>query len=153
VSPYSKYQDLLDIPYVDGDQDCYGLVRKYYLKNYELSLRNYARPIDFADTFDLISANFIREGFEIKDISLDHLEIGDGLLLTLNNRKYVNHVGVFVGNSYVLHHLYKRSSSIDALTQVWKNRITSVVRHPDVTELNRTIAKPINFLDLINGPR
>lgn len=145
MSAYAKYKDLLGLPYIEGTQDCYGLLRQYYAINYGLSLRNYARPLDFADSFDLISQNFSSEGFIVLDVSLDRLQIGDGLLFRLNNKRFVNHVGAFVGNGYVLHHLYQRLSSIDALTQVWKNRVVSVVRHPEVVELNKGKDTLINF--------
>lgn len=148
---YSKYKDLLGLPYLEGNQDCYGLLRRYYALNYGLSLRNYARPLDFADSIDLITQNFSNEGFIILDVSLDRLQIGDGLLFRLNNKRFVNHVGAFVGNGYVLHHLYQRLSSIDALTQVWKNRVVSVVRHPEVTELNRSVNSTFNFHDLLKS--
>lgn len=145
----SKYQQFLGIPYTDGDHDCYGLLRRYYAENYGLRLRNYARPLDFASHVDLISSNFVREGFEIIDTPLSQLSIGDGVLMCLNNRKFVNHVGAFVGNGYLLHHLYKRLSSVDALTPVWLNRIVSVVRHPEVTEQNVVVQPEINFMDLL----
>jgi hypothetical protein len=38
---------LLNKPYRDGADDCYGLAREYYEEEYGLSLRNYARPIGF----------------------------------------------------------------------------------------------------------
>jgi cell wall-associated NlpC family hydrolase len=75
--------------------------------------------------------------------------VGDGLLFCLNNRRYVNHVGAFVGNGFVLHHLYQRESSVDPLTPVWRNRIVSIVRHPEVTELNRKITPPTNLMDVL----
>ena len=144
-----NYENLIGLPYVDGDQDCYGLLRQYYAQVYGLRLRNYARPIEFADYLNLIADNFTREGFQICETSLDQLEVGDGLLFCLNRHKYVNHVGAFVGNGWMLHHLYNQPSQKDALTTSWRRRVVSVVRHPDISEQNKLLPTQVNFLDLL----
>lgn len=149
MSHLTKYENLLNVPYVDGDYDCYGLLRRYYAQAYGLRLRNYARPSDFADDLNLIIENFVTEGFSIIEVSLDQLELGDGLLFCLNRRKYVNHVGAFVGNGYLLHHLYNQPSRADALTTSWRARVLSVVRHPEVTEQNKLEQSQVDFTDFI----
>lgn len=41
----SHYSNLLGLPYIDGKQDCYSIVRQYFDQTYGLKLRNYAaRP-------------------------------------------------------------------------------------------------------------
>lgn len=149
MSHLTKHENLLGQVYVDGDHDCYGLLRRYYAQAYGLRLRNYARPIDFADHLDLITENFKREGFEITETSLDQLELGDGLLFCLNRHKYVNHVGAFVGNGWMMHHLYQRLSAVDALTPSWRQRVLSVVRHPDVTEQNKLLNTQVSLTSLL----
>lgn len=149
MSQLAKYENLLGQPYVEGDHDCYGLLRRYYAQVYELRLRNYARPIDFANRIDLIVENFTQEGFVICETSLDQLEQGDGLLFCLNRHKYVNHVGAFVGNGWMLHHLYERTSCTDALTPSWRQRVVSVLRNPEVTERNKLLQSSASLLDLL----
>lgn len=146
---YEAYKHLLDLPYTEGDQDCYGLVRKYYRDLYDLELRNYARPIDFAFSGrDLIQENFTEEGFDIVDISIDRAEVGDGLLFRLNGSHLINHVGVFAGNNYILHHLYDRKSCEEPISRFWKKKLVSIVRHPAVSEKNRET--PVQTLNLLN---
>ena len=56
--------ELLNKPYVDGKDDCYGLARQYCEGEYGLSLRNYARRIGFDEAnLPLLDENFQREGF------------------------------------------------------------------------------------------
>lgn len=144
-----NYENLIGVPYVDGSQDCYGLLRKYYAQVYGLQLRNYARPIDFAFHLDLIVDNFRREGFEICETSLDQLQLGDGLLFCLNRAKYVNHVAAFVGNGWMLHHLYNKESNKDALTPAWRQRVVSVVRHNDVVDQNKLLHSKVGLMDFL----
>jgi cell wall-associated NlpC family hydrolase len=150
VSHLAKFEHLLGTPYEDGRNDCYGLLRQYYAEAYGLKLRNYARPIDFAQHLNLITENFSNEGFLIVDISLDQLELGDVLLFGLNRPKYVNHIGAYVGNGWMIHHLYQRPSSKDALTSSWRQRVVSVVRHPDVADQNKLLTPQINFAELLS---
>lgn len=137
------------LPYRDGLQDCYGLVRQAYLKAYGIQLRNYARPIGFDhDGMDLIRDNFAREGFVAVDTPLTLLEPGDGLLFRVASQ-LVNHVGVVTCGTMFLHHLYQRASSHDRLDPRWQNRLVTVVRHPDITELNKELGEKVDILDLL----
>lgn len=149
MSLYNKYQHLLGLQYKAGRDDCYGLVRRFYKDEYGLSLRNYARPLDiFFSGKDLISENFSREGFDIVDTNYRDLQLGDGLLIALGCR-VMNHVSVYVGNNMILHHLHNRPSSADDLSEAWKQRTLSVVRHPFITEKNSEHKERIDLLDLL----
>lgn len=150
MSHLAKIEHLLGIPYEDGRDDCYGLLRRYYFEVYGLQLRNYARPIEFAQHLNLIVENFSNEGFCVVDTSLDQLELGDGLLFGLNRPKYVNHVAAYVGNGWMIHHLYRKVSSKDAMTPSWRQRVVSVVRHPDVTEQNKLLSPQVDFMSLLS---
>jgi len=143
VNPY------IGLPYVDGLQDCYGLVRRVYLEHFGMQLRNYARPVGFDHCgVDLIEDNFRREGFLVIEVPLTELEPGDGLLFRVAS-KLINHVGVLTQGDMFLHHLYQRASTHDFLDPRWKNRLAYVVRHPDVTEFNQRNREKLNLLDLI----
>ena len=136
MSLYDNYQHLLKLPYVDGKQDCYGLVRRYYHEQYGIALTNYARPIGFDRAgLYLLTENFEREGFVHVDSSWRELELGDLLLMGIASR-HANHIGIYVGNNYLLHHLYQRPSSADNLDDKWRGRTLNIIRHPDVREMN-----------------
>lgn len=142
-------QDYLGRRYLDGRHDCYGLVRDFYRREYGLTLRNYARPVGFDHSgLLLLTDNFRREGFEIVNTPIALLETGDGLLMMLASRQ-VNHVGVYIGEKKFLHHLYQRPSSVETLDPRWQQRLSLVVRHPDVTEQNRRNQPKQVFLDLL----
>lgn len=142
-------QDYLGRRYLDGKHDCYGLVRDFYRKEYGLILRNYARPVGFDHSgLLLLTDNFRREGFEIVNTPVSLLEPGDGLLMMLASRQ-VNHVGVYIGERKFLHHLYQRPSSAEVLDPRWQQRLSLIVRHPDVTEQNRRNQPKQVFLDLL----
>jgi len=142
-------QDYLGRRYLDGRHDCYGLVRDFYRREYGLTLRNYARPVGFDHSgLLLLTDNFRREGFEIVNTPISLLEPGDGLLMMLASRQ-VNHVGVYIGERKFLHHLYQRPSSAEMLDPRWQQRLSLIVRHPDVTEQNRRNQPKQVFLDLL----
>lgn len=142
-------QDYLGRRYLDGRHDCYGLVRDFYRREYGLALRNYARPVGFDHSgLLLLTDNFRREGFEIVNTPIALLEPGDGLLMMLASRQ-VNHVGVYIGERKFLHHLYQRPSSAEVLDPRWQQRLSLIVRHPDVTEQNRRNQPKQVFLDLL----
>lgn len=143
--------DILNKPYKDGCHDCYGLARQYYAKEYGLALRNYARPIGFDhEGLDLLRDNFDKEGFElIKTQSVSSLEKGDGLLFSIAGSKTINHVGVYIGSGYFVHHLYQKMSKCESLDTRWYNRIVAAVRHPDITELNLARITTVSLLDIL----
>lgn len=125
-------------PYVEGDQDCYGLFRAYFKKVYDLHLSNYARPFGFAyQGLNLLGENVNKEGFEFIDTHLSRLEVGDGLLMSLASAPYANHIGVYVGNNMILHHLFSGRSIAEDFNIKWRARVLNVIRHPLVTEKNK----------------
>lgn len=124
-------------PYVPGKEDCYGLLRRYYWKNYGLRLENYARPEGFSQFgMDLINKNLEAEGFQYVEASLNHLEIGDGIIMAIGRTEIANHVGVYVGNRMFLHHLHGQRSIAENFSERWKARVLNIVRHPGVTSQN-----------------
>lgn len=155
---FEMYSELLGLPYDDGDRDCYGLCRRFYLKNYDIELPNYARSSSFfADGIaaSLIADFFIASDFKVVDVPFNRLEVGDGLLLCVPvpgwPRGEANHVGVYVGNGLFAHHLINKQSCEDSLSDAWKRRILSVVRHPMVTEKNKemTSGAKVDVLSLL----
>lgn len=153
---FDMYSDLIGLPYDDGDADCYGLCRRYYLKNYQIELPNYARSADFFGAgLDLIEPFLQDSDFKVVDVSPSRLQIGDGLLLHVPNRSTpdgkVNHVGVFVGNGSFLHHLWQKPSCEDYITPQWSRRIMAVVRHPDIAQMTAALFRrePVDFISLL----
>ncbi|CAJ3203066.1 Phage tail assembly protein [Burkholderia pseudomallei] len=152
MSLYEKYIEGFEgIPYVEGRDDCYGLVRKWMDKTYGMKLTNYARPCAWEnDGFNLLGDYFNREGFVLVNTQLNRLQIGDLLMMHVASRTGIsNHIGVYVGNQYVLHHLYGQASKADPLNDRWKNRVLDVIRHPEIAAKNQEQTQSVDFMTLL----
>lgn len=136
------------IPYKEGRDDCYGLLRLYCRQEYDLHLANYARPGDFAYSgLDLLQNHFQDEGFRVVNISTHRLDYGDVLLLRVGHTcPTANHIGIYTGSQRFLHHLVDSQSSEDTLDVRWRRRVMSILRHPEIEALNherREAADPL----------
>jgi proteasome lid subunit RPN8/RPN11 len=93
--------------------DCWTLVRDWYKEEWGLELKDWERPLsplEFvrAPMFDDCWAE---AGF--RELRADEeLQVGDAVLMSIADRG-LNHVGVYIGNQMILHHLRGRLSSRD----------------------------------------
>lgn len=133
MSRYDNYKHLLGRRYVNGKQDCYGLVVNYYKDLFGIELKNFARPDQFwfYKDFDLINNMMFEDRWKSIGLNLRNLQIGDGLVFAIMSES-ANHLGVYAGNGIFLHHQYQRLSKEDPLTGSWASRLLMVVRHKDV---------------------
>lgn len=146
-----EIEDYEGTPYLTGKDDCYELVRRWYREEYEIHLKNYARPDDFAYSgLDLIQKFFMDEGFKVKDVSLNLLQKGDVLLIRIGNTcPTVNHLGVWTGHG-LLHHVADSPSRHEPLTTRWKHRTMTVLRHPEVEEILGEQVETVIFETLLS---
>ena len=141
----SHYSNLIGLPYIDGQQDCYSIVRRYFDQNYGLKLRNYARPSRFWEDQQLdLYKMFKLEG--AKPVLDDTVELGDVLLMPLFT-PFATHACIVVGDNLILHHPPGRLSCVEPMRPKWSNRTSVVVRHPVVTAANA--AKPVEQVELL----
>jgi proteasome lid subunit RPN8/RPN11 len=95
-----------------GITDCWTLARDWYAEH-GLQLPDWERPL----TPELFEANpmfddcWEKAGFQVLHED-DQLKIGDALLMSISG-KGLNHVGVYVGDQLILHHIRGRLSSRD----------------------------------------
>lgn len=134
MKEYSKY---VGKDFKIGDQDCYGLIRDFYLEEYGMTLTNYARPDLFwhDDNLSLYENNIRAEGFKRIDFEdVRSLKTGDIILAAIGS---VNpcHALIYLGQGKVLHHFVNRRSCIETYGGTWRNSTMSAYRHPKVTEL------------------
>lgn len=125
-----SYQHLIGMPYVEGRQDCYGLIRTYYADVFSIDLPNYARPTDWSGKadLDLLGRLYHDAGFEVLDVHPSEWRPGDVFLIGVRNT-HSNHAAVLVENGLILHHLFRSLSRTDRYAGLWRNCTLAVLRH------------------------
>lgn len=136
-----EYENLLGRPFELGRYDCFTMVRDFYKQNFDIDLRNYARPKDWlSDNTDIIGLSHEKEGFEkLTDWSIKTLRPGDLLCMAISSSK-PNHLAIFVGDNTIVHHKVYSMSSSETLRDFWRNTTCYVLRHKDVPNLS--VEKP-----------
>lgn len=126
-----KYKHLLGRPFVYGSTDCYGLARDFYRDNWGLELTDYARPDGWSDDGqNLLLDNITNEGFKlVHDESIRKIQPGDALLVALRSAT-PNHIGIYLGDSLVLHHYQGQLSGTHTLSGIFRNMVCAQVRNP-----------------------
>lgn len=136
----STYDNLTGLPYFPGKQDCFSICRQYFAAAYGLFIRNYARPERFWEDRQLdLYKMYKLEGF--RPVTDDTFEIGDVLLMPLMT-PFATHACIVVADNLILHHPPGQLSVTDRLNPRWGSRATIVVRHPEVTRLNKERLAP-----------
>ena len=98
-------------------QDCWSLCRDYYQEELGITLRDWDRPTS-SDAFLLnptFERSFVSTGFRELEPT-EELEKNDLLLMSIGSPG-LNHIGLYLGNQLVLHHLQNRLSSRDLLDE------------------------------------
>lgn len=108
-----------------GLDDCYSLVRDWYLQNDGLTLPDFLRGPDFWIHRDLFGEGLARAGFSRVD---EAPERGDVLLFAVRSQGIPNHCGIAMGDGRMLHHLPGRLSVVEPVG-AWVQCLQGVVRH------------------------
>lgn len=125
--PNNYKPPLVGREYCWGALDCWSCVRDWYAETWQLDLPDWPRPKrtewDQAPRFEEL---YEAAGF--REVNLKNLQVGDALLMSIGASK-LNHIAVYIGDQYVLHHLTGRLSSRDLLGD-WLLKCTGkVLRH------------------------
>ena len=147
-----KYEHLVGRPFTGiGNDDCLKLFRDFFIDNFDLTIRDYARPSDWSsDKLDLMRLCYEREGFEmITDWSIKDLRPADVLCVAIGESN-PNHFAIFVGDNTIVHHLYGKMSRAEPLRDFWRNQTCYVLRHPSVPDL-RPVYPDVQLGDLIDA--
>jgi len=113
LEPTGYKAPLIGRQWVWGVSDCWTLVRDWYAEQ-GLQLRDWDRPvsIDAFNAAPMFDECWKEIGF--RQVDVEDMQKGDALLMAIESNK-LNHVGVYVGDGYLLHHLRGRLSSRDIL--------------------------------------
>jgi proteasome lid subunit RPN8/RPN11 len=133
-NPQNKKSPYLDRIFEFGKNDCFSLVKDFYLKELNINLGEYFRNnVWFQNNPNLIIQNFEKEGFSlIKD--KENLQKYD-LLCLGKNEKELFHFMVLLEDEIILHHPRNKLSIMEKLTQSRKNHIKAVFRHKILTKV------------------
>lgn len=137
-----KYDHLINLPFVHGEQDCYTLAQKIMADNTPIRLSNYARPESWWLTDEnLYVNNFENEGYRMIDHArLVELQPLDAFLISVPDgsdlKKFVtNHCAIYVGDGMIVHHRLGTLSSCVPYRGWLKDLTTHVLRHKDVPKM------------------
>ena len=121
--------DLLGREWVWAVSDCYTLVRDWY-KEQGIILFDLPRPDE--NTFDQIAffdVHWRKEGRGFRELKFDEkLKEGDVLLFSLGS-SILNHVGVYLNQGKILHHIQTRLSCRDDYSEYLQKCTGRRLRH------------------------
>ncbi len=121
-----KLKDYLNLDYQIGKNDCFELVRNYYENELNISLSNYHRYDKWEfDMPNLMLDNYEKEGF----YKVDFKDIKENDVIIFNILGFASHLGIYMGNNFILHHPENDKSVICELSKSLSKRIEVVIRH------------------------
>lgn len=113
--------------FVFGVDDCWSLVREWYMWERGWIIPDFLRSMDFWKRGETPHLDHL-EAAGFRYVLPHEMRPGDGMLFHVASRT-VNHCAVFLGNGVMLHHLPGRLSRIDQVDGDWLGRLDRVVRH------------------------
>ena len=144
-----KYKHLEGRQWDPPKFDCYSALQDFYRDNFEIALRDYARPDNWWDHgLNLYMDNFHREGFQvIHEDRLQDLRVADILLMQIQ-APVADHAAIYLGNGWIFHHFFGRLSNAEQLRPLWWNTRVVTIRHPAVN-----ISETVTDFNLVDDPR
>ena len=119
---------LIGRSWVWGVTDCWTLVRDWYAEQ-GIELRDWDRPTTPEEFNEQPMFDDCWEEIGFREVKPEEMQKGDALLMAIDCNK-LNHVGVYIGDQMVLHHLRGRLSSRDLLGE-WLLKCTGKVLRYD----------------------
>lgn len=145
----SSWDDLLGLPYIEGRQDCYSIIREF-CRRQGLILPNFARPQRFWEVPDFDFYTLYYKDFGFKPVFDQDPEPGDILLMPILT-PINSHAVVYLGDNQILHHPPGQLSRTDDFRPKWSNRVTIHVRHPEIHASLLPEIHQVHFHEIVNA--
>jgi cell wall-associated NlpC family hydrolase len=124
-------------------QNCYTILRQFYMDNYGIELTDYACPTNWwAADLDLYGKLSGVEGFSPIHLNSRDWLPGDVIIMAIQSVTG-NHAAIVLENGEILHHLVGQRSCVTAYGGMFRNATVAVYRHKDVPQQRQTV----NLLD------
>lgn len=139
--------DFIGKTFVHGIRDCYSLVRNYFYKTKGCLLKEIPRENFWWESDEnLYMKSFKSVGFSEVFRENNKFEVNDLLLFKIGRTKSINHAGVYIGNGWMLHHLYHGLSSKVPVSQYLKF-LEKVIIYDDESQSTRDVfTSPSNVI-------
>lgn len=142
------YNSLLGRSYVEGETDCFGLMREYFFGQWGIRIPNVSRPTRFWEDPNLNLYDFHKQS-DFREVIDVRPQVGDVLLMPIGTA-FATHAAVLVASNQILHHLPGSLSRLDDLRPRWIDRAVSILRHPEVTRIHVQVNPPRYLQDVID---
>jgi len=124
-----EVEPLLQRQFFYGVWDCYGLVRDWIRMNHKVLPPNPPRDWLFWHENVSMFEKYVQTGkLPYEFVDLRDIEVGDILLYNIDDSKFMNHCGILVESSKVLHHFDKSVSAYYPIGYYMKF-LTLALRH------------------------
>jgi proteasome lid subunit RPN8/RPN11 len=131
IEPCGYEAPLVGRQYAHGVLDCWSLIRDWYARERGVALPDVARRDGWWN--DGVSDLYTRHYAECGAIAIpadEPLEVGDVILMQIRSKNDVpNHGAVYIGNTQILHHPYKRLSTRDVYGGYWRECTRMILRY------------------------
>lgn len=119
-------QSLIGRPWEYGRFDCYAIVRDWFAER-GIALNDYPREGFWWERGEnWFLDNFEKEGF----VEVDPSELTDGCVIIMQLGASVpNHVAVYVGDNFILHHLFDRLSMREIYSALYRKTTKHVLKY------------------------
>lgn len=138
---YNKY---IDIPYLDGGRDtygldCWGLVRLVYADQFDIELPSFTAEYSTAKDHERLSEIFAREKEHWQTQATP--EMGNVVLFRMLGTE--THVGVYIGDNKFLHIREGVNSVVESVeSRLWKHRLVGYYKYTQNATNNTLVALP-----------
>jgi len=128
--PKSYKPNLQNLPFIWGLFDCAAMVRHYFIWKRRIIMKDFDRDSDVIEKDMGLLNKILKDGVlsEYFYDTKDRIMLEDDLLIFKSNRGQNHHLGIFVGNSKMIHHPLNTESSVVDLGYSYLKSIKHIYR-------------------------